>query len=73
MRSDVDPAIVFVHSIVIIEISSQSAVSTATGIIAIVRGIAARTTFEVVSSRFFLRSGAGLYSERLALGLSSEN
>jgi hypothetical protein len=44
--------IVFVHSIVIIEISSQSAVTTATCIVAIVRGVAARTSFEVVSVLF---------------------
>jgi hypothetical protein len=44
--------IVFVHSIVIIEILSQSAVTTAT-IVAIVRGIAASATFEVFSKFSF--------------------
>jgi hypothetical protein len=52
------PGIVFVHSIVIIEIFSQSAVTTATCVVAIVRGIAACTTFEVVSkSSFEILSG----------------
>jgi hypothetical protein len=41
--------IVFVHSIVIIEISPQSAVTTATCIVAIVRSIA----FKVVSKSSF--------------------
>ena len=49
--------IVFVRSVIIIEMSSQGAVTTAT-IVAIVRGIAARTTFEVVSkSSFEILSG----------------
>jgi hypothetical protein len=47
--------IVFVHSIVII---IQSALITTTCIVAIVRGIAARTNFEVVSkSSFEILSG----------------
>jgi hypothetical protein len=50
--------IVFVHSGIIVKMSSQSAVTTATSVVAIIRGIAARTTFEVVSkSSFEILSG----------------
>jgi hypothetical protein len=50
--------IVLVHSIVIMEMSSQSAVTAATIVVAVVCGVAARTTFEVVSkSSFDILSG----------------
>jgi hypothetical protein len=50
--------IVFVHSVIIMEMSSQSAVTTATSEVAIVCGVAARTAFEVVSkSSFEILSG----------------
>jgi hypothetical protein len=45
--------IVFVHSIIIIEMPSKSAVTTATSVVAVICGVAARTTFEVVSKSSF--------------------
>jgi hypothetical protein len=43
---------------IILEVSPQSAVTTATSVVAVVCGVAARTTFEVVSkSSFEILSG----------------
>jgi hypothetical protein len=45
--------IVFVHSVIIMEMSSQSAAITDTSVVAIVCGVATHTTFEVVSKFSF--------------------
>jgi hypothetical protein len=70
--------IVFVHSVIIIEMSPQSAVTAAT-VVAIIRVIAARTTFEVVSKSSFevlsgrigvIRAVSGVMARPYVFGLA---